>query len=89
MSFDLPIKIAEEVECPKCGTIVMVNGEIDDLDSVGIDEDRGMGSEIQYEGHIYHNCQCGSTLDISVYVWEYPIGVINLVQVDHRNIIVD
>ena len=73
---------SDKLTCPSCQNVNTVEAEIEDLDSVDTTE-RGMGPEVEYEGSIQHVCSnCNSNLEILVGVWEYPVGSINLIQVN-------
>lgn len=81
MSLNLPINYNEEIVCPHCNKKVNVNFQIQDLEFVSSDDDRGMGSEVEYSFTEEAKCpNCGKDIEIEGSVWEYPVGAVNLIQ---------
>ncbi|OBA05445.1 hypothetical protein A9D36_09570 [Bacillus subtilis] len=74
-------KQREKTVCPHCKETVHVDLKIEDLDAID-SSDRGMGSEIEYSFTAEAECpNCQKTFELEGSLWEYPEGVINLIEV--------
>lgn len=77
MKFNLPIEYQIKVKCPKClagieKQIIIENLELENS------RERGMGEEIQYSFSVEIGCpHCGRYTEFEGDLWEYPLGVIN------------
>lgn len=77
-SYDrLPIEILK-FECNQCGRIHQYNKRQLSLEfeCIGSDE-RNMGVENEYQAKEFFDCKCGSNIEVTFSVWEYPIGIHN------------
>ncbi len=69
------------VKCLRCGHMFVADAEIADEQTTEL---RDMGLEIQrvieYEG----KCpKCGNHVSFEIYIWEYPPGFLEEIEVDH------
>ena len=65
------------VRCKSCRTLFDFSSDELDVQQVGVD-DRGMGSEVFYHGHLVSNCpDCEVEFEVEYEVSEYPIGAEN------------
>jgi len=66
--------------CSKCNASYSL-GDDDFHFQVESSSERGMGQETQYISEYVNECEsCGQRIHIEFEVWEYPVGVINLIQ---------
>ena len=67
------------INCPHCGAEINENWAEYVVSSDVIDEDRGMGAEIEHsiECDSYECPECGKSFNVSGSVWEYPEGAYN------------
>lgn len=68
------------VRCEACGELFDVYADDLCFDWEGgvVDDDRGMGPESEYESQESCTCpNCGTQIDITLHVWEYPMGCFN------------
>lgn len=67
------------VTCPHCGTQTVQDWSDYVVSSDVVDEDRGMGAEIEHsiECNKFVCPNCGKKFSVSGSVWEYPEGVYN------------
>ena len=73
------------IRCDNCGELFSFDaGEMSfEWEGGVVDEDRGMGCEMEYESHETCNCpNCESQIDLTLQVWEYPVGVFNYQDID-------
>ena len=73
------------IRCDKCGELFVFDTDNMAFDWEGgvVDEDRGMGCEVEYESHESCECpNCKSQIDVTLRVWEYPAGVFNYQDID-------
>lgn len=81
MSLNLSEKQQERTKCPHCEKEVIVEFKIEDMEAISYDE-RGMGDEVEYSFTSEVDCpNCSTEFEIEGSVWEYPAGVINLIEV--------
>lgn len=67
------------IRCPHCDAEISENWAGYVISSDVIDEDRGMGAEIEHsiECDNYECPHCGQLFSVSGSVWEYPEGAYN------------
>ena len=67
------------IRCNTCGELFELNaGDLCFDWEGGVVDDRGMGPEAEYESQEYCSCpNCGNQLDLTLQVWEYPMGAFN------------
>lgn len=62
------------VQCNNCNEVIEVDADLEFIDS----DERQMGAEIFYSSEIEDKCPiCGSAINITLNVWEYPMGAVN------------
>lgn len=62
------------VKCQRCKTLLNIEIDLECVSSY----ERSMGEEYEYEGVMFDNCpNCGKQINLNLYVWEYPVGVVN------------
>lgn len=70
-----------ETQCSHCKEQVIVKFDINNIEAVSFDDDRGMGTETEYEFTEEVKCpNCEMIIEIEGSVWEYPAGVVNYIQ---------
>jgi len=80
MSLELPISHQAQFKCRGCGATITHTFTIQDLEYESSDE-RGMGEQTQYSFTEEVPCpHCGHSNVVKGEVWEYPEGVVNLIQ---------
>ena len=80
MTLNLSEKQSEKTKCPHCEEEVAVEFEIKDIEAIDSTE-RGMGTETEYIFTEEVKCpNCNNTFEVEGSVWEYPEGVVNLVE---------
>lgn len=67
------------IRCSTCGELFSFDtGDMVLEWNRGIVDDRGMGYEMEYESQEGCECpHCGKQIDLTLQVWEYPMGVFN------------
>lgn len=73
------------IRCDSCGELFSLDAGEMDFDWQGgvVDEDRGMGCEMEYESKESCECpNCNNQIDLTLRVWEYPVGVFNYQDID-------
>lgn len=68
------------IRCDNCGELFSFDAGDMEFDWEGgvVDDDRGMGCEMEYESQESCNCpNCNNQIDLTLQVWEYPVGVFN------------
>lgn len=67
------------IRCDKCGELFSFDvGEMNFDWEGGVVDDRGMGYEMEYDSQETCECpNCRSQIDLTLRVWEYPMGVFN------------
>lgn len=73
------------IRCETCNELFELS--VDNLcfcwDEGVVDEERGMGPEYLHESQEMCNCpHCKRQIDIKLQVWEYPVGVFNMQNID-------
>ena len=75
------------IRCGECGELFDVDADDLCFDWEGgvVDDERGMGPESEYESQESCICpNCGKQIDITLQVWEYPMGCFNtqIIEID-------
>ena len=72
------------VRCGKCGELFEVHADELEFDwEGGLVQERGMGPENEYISEEVCTCpNCNNQIDISLQVWEYPMGVFNFQNIE-------
>ena len=67
------------IRCDKCGELFSFDaGEMNFDWEGGVVDDRGMGYEMEYDSQETCECpNCQSQIDLTLRVWEYPMGAFN------------
>ena len=67
------------IRCDKCGELFSLDaGEMNFEWEGGVVDDRGMGYELEYDSKETCECpKCFNQIDLTLRVWEYPIGTFN------------
>lgn len=67
------------IRCESCGELFEVDPDDFNFDwESSYADDRGMGYEIEYESYEICECpNCGRQIDLTLQIWEYPMGFIN------------
>jgi hypothetical protein len=74
-------------QCEQCNQPNDIEISSDTFELVGTDPDRGMGTEYAYESSNEFSCdKCGKDMEITVQVWEYPIGAYNYHEISKNGI---
>ena len=82
MSLKLPITHRGEITCTSCGSTSGHAFTISRMEFESSD-DRGMGEEVQYSFAEEVTCHdCNRVNEVCGTVWEYPIGAVNLIELD-------
>lgn len=69
----------QSVDCPHCGATITQNWSGYIASSDVVDEDRGMGAEIEHtiECDEFECPECHKSFTVSGSIWEYPEGAYN------------
>lgn len=75
------------IRCNQCGQEHMVAYDDLEFDWENIDySEREMGGETEYLSTEYLDCPiCGNQIDIEFHLWEYPIGIVDTINIDIYN----
>lgn len=73
-----------KLKCEACNSLFDVDLEDYDLSWEVVDSDeRSMGAELHHQAEIELECpECDSSMMITLDVWEYPLGIFNLGEID-------
>ncbi len=80
------MNVAETVTCPSCKQIATVDIKLKNIEVVE-NYEKEMGNEVHYQDTVEYQCKCKSKLEIPIDIWEYPVGVINLKQVNSVKVV--
>ena len=72
------------IRCDKCGELFSFDADEMNFDwEGGVVDDRGMGYEMEYDSQESCECpHCKSQIDLTLRVWEYPVGAFNYQDID-------
>jgi hypothetical protein len=72
------------IRCDKCGELFSFDAGDMEFDwQGGVVDDRGMGYEMEYDSQESCECpNCQNQIDLTLHVWEYPMGAFNYQDID-------